>query len=405
MIYSIPDFKLKKLEKQINHIRNKGADITFNILEPIKIEAENRDKVFTSGHKVEVNGSYKINGWEFVATIEHTPNGNIIRCINDSLESKIPEKYKTTGPECEHCHKIRGRKDTYLVYNSQNDEWKQVGKTCLQDYTGGLDSETCAQIASVFRICDEAEKWDDDGLFSWDSDKTIPSIIFKQYALPIVKKKGYKKDVTVDLILDAIYKRGIYGPYADARDREEAEMATEEELEPINEYANSVQDDQYGYFRNAKLAWLSDYVEYRDLPLIASFIGTYFKHQNELAQQKKNQETTKYVGNVGDKIEITISSCRVLYTKDNRMYSYYAEPSYVHEIIDTEGNVYICDCSKRLTDALKIRATIKGYTEYRGTKQTVLTRAKILEEKEKDKGMSNQEAFKALDSFIDDLEK
>ena len=404
MVYRIPDFKLNKLQKQVNHINNKGATVIFNIGEPVQIEAENRDKVFTPGHEVEVEGAYAINGWEFVATIEHTPNGNIIRAINSDLEKDIPEKYKTVGPECEHCHRIRDRKDTYLIHNDETDEWKQVGKTCLKEYTGGLDAELCAQIASVFRICDEAEGWEDDGIFNWRSDKTIPNDIFKKYVLPIIKQYGYKKDSSVETILDAINGTGVYGPYADERDRREPEIATDKDLEPINEYADSVQDDQYGYFRNAKLTWLKDYVEYRDLPLIASFIGTYFKNQNEIAQQKKNSETTKWIGKVGDKITIDIKSIRVLYTKSNREYSYYAEPSYVYEIIDSEGNTYICDTSKDLRNALSITGTIKGYKEYRGVKQTVLTRVKILSEKEPERGMSNQEAFKALDSFIDELD-
>lgn len=399
MVYEIPDSKLTKLEKQCNRIRNKGANITFNVLEPVKIQASNNDKVFTPGHKVEVEGSYKINGWEFVATIEHLDKGNIIRCINSELENKIPERYQNAPAECEHCHRIRSRKDTYLVYNTEKDEWKQVGKTCLQEYTGGLDAEVCAQIASFFAICEEG--YEDDFEYGWGSGKYIDAITFKKYAYPFVKERGYHKNATVSIAFDSMNgKMDYWETLANPT------KATDKELEEIDKWVETIPDDQYGYFRNGKLAWQQKYVEYRDLPLIASFIGTYFKEKSNKAKEETNRQTTNYVGNVGDKIEVNIKSIRVLYIKDNSRYSYYAVASRVYEIIDDKGNTYICDSTTDLLNAEIIKATIKGYKEYKGVKQTVLTRPKVLKEKpvEEPEKVSNGEAIRSLNDFIDYLD-
>lgn len=365
MIYKILDSKLDKLSKQCSKIRNKGADILFAVGEPCVIEAIDNPLIKAPAHYVEVSGFYKINGWIFVATIEHTSNGNIIRCVVSSLESSIPEKYKTCGPECEHCHQIRNRKDTYLIYNDENKEWKQVGKSCLKDYTDGLDAEICAEMASFFKSVETA----DQGItsdFGMGSSNLIDGILFKQYAYSLIKKEGYNKQQTIDKALSNML------------DKDKIVKASIEELEPIDEYAKSI-SDEYGYMRNAKIAWLKKYLEYRDLALVASFISVYFKNQAELKKQAQNRELTNYVGNIGDKVEIDVKSMRVLYTKDNRAFSYYAIPSFVYEIIDTDGNTYICDSVKSLEGSKKLKATIKGYKEYRGIKQTVITRVKVID--------------------------
>lgn len=400
MIYEIPDSKLEKLEKQCKRISNKGANVVFNVLEPIQIKATNNDKISIPGHKVEVEGSYKINGWEFVATIEHLDKGNIIRCINSDLEAKIPEKYQNAPAECEHCHRVRIRKDTYLVYNKAKDEWKQVGKTCLQEYTGGLDSEVCAQIASFFATCENADYFEDDFNYGFGVNKYIDAKEFKKYAYPFVKERGYHKESTVECAFDSMMGKLQYWETL-----ENPKPATDDELKEIDEWVDTIPDDQYGYFRNGKLAWQQKYVEYRDLALIASFIGTYFKNKANKAREETNRQTTNYVGNVGDKIEINVKSIRVLYLKDNSSYSYYAISSKVYEIVDDNGNTYICDSTLNLGNAEIIKATIKGYKEYRGVKQTVIVRPKIIKEKEEEpEKLSNGEAIKALDGFLDYLD-
>lgn len=203
--------------------------------------------------------------------------------------------------------------------------------------------------------------------FGIGSSNLIDGILFKQYAYPLIKKEGYNKQQTIDKALNNMF------------DKDKTVKASTEELEPIDEYANSISSDEYGYMRNAKIAWSKKYLEYRDLALVASFISVYFKNQAELKKQAQNRESTNYVGNIGDKVEIDVKSMRVLYTKDNRAFSYYAIPSFVYEIIDTDGNTYICDSVKSLEGSKKLKATIKGYKEYRGIKQTVITRVKVID--------------------------
>ena len=189
--YLIPAENIENLTKQVNHIRNKGASIVFELGEEKMVEDKDIEGSFHKYVEVEVEGKYIINGWEFVATIEHTPNGNIIRAINDIRKYLID--IKNVGPECEHCHRIRDRKDTYLVYNKEKDEWKQVGKTCLKDYTGGLDAGLCATMATFLKTIEEAR--DDIMIGSYNNYFDANEV--KKYAYSLVKAKGYISKVTV----------------------------------------------------------------------------------------------------------------------------------------------------------------------------------------------------------------
>ena len=404
MIYEIPDSKLNKLEKQCNRIRNKGAEVTFEIKNPCFIKAINNDKLVVPGHEVNVEGFYRINDWEFIATIEHTPAGNIIRSVIDDMD--IPSKYRTCGPECEHCHRIRDRKDTYLIRNVLTDEYKQVGKTCLREYTNGLDAQVCADLNSFFVDLEDADYFEEDGFSFGRADSAIDAKTFKKHAYGVVKAFGYQKEKTVEQILASL----------NGNLESKITLGTDKDLEPITEYANSI-TDEYGYMANAKVAWQLPYLEPRDFALVASFINTYFKYLSKLAQQKKNSEETEWVGNVGDKITIDVASYRLLFSSSTEVAWHVYSHSYTYEIIDKEGHIFIWKAHNHGIDydeesmqhriPLKIKGTVKAHSEYQGKKQTVLTRCKVIESKPLNtEGIqSNGEAMKAMDDLIDYIDE
>ncbi len=51
-------------------------------------------------------------GWEFVATLEHTEEGNITHNISGK---DLPNEYRDCEPWCDHCKVRRNRKDTYVL--------------------------------------------------------------------------------------------------------------------------------------------------------------------------------------------------------------------------------------------------------------------------------------------------
>ena len=90
---------------------------------------------------------------------------------------------------------------------------------------------------------------------------------------------------------------------------------------------------------------------------------------------------SNFVGNIGEKIE-TVALFSRCFTIERRGF-----PSWktvlidVCEFVDESGNVYVWFTSaifkSRRGDTVKLRGTIKAHDEYKGTKQTVLTRCKV----------------------------
>jgi len=397
--FQIPMENMEELTKKINHIKNKGADIVFNVGKEVVLEYElpSGAKASVKCVEVEVEGKYQIEDWRFVGTIEHASSGNIIRSFDTSLEGKIPTKYRTVGQECEHCHQVRDRKDTYLVFNETNQEFKQVGKTCLRGYTGGLDAERCALFASMLSaiesLADEYQDFNFGGFSSGSYGLETESI--KKKLFGYVKKNGYVPQETGKFLAKSLF--GI--------SNEPLPEATEEEVKEMDAWVKDVDTSKSDYMWNAKSAWTKEYAEYRDIALMSSFVSVYLKDKVQKVVRDKTANNAEYVGKVGDKVIITdIKSIRTLYVKDGGRYSYYASDTAVIEIIDAKGIVYVWSTTNGIfeEDIKKIDsivATIKDHKEYKGVKQNIITRGKVTWKE--DKNTNDSKTDKNADSLKD----
>lgn len=97
------------------------------------------------------------NGWEFVATIVHTDDGNIIRSVPGY---EVPAEYRDRPTWCDHCRTNRVRRDTYIVRHTDG-RTMQVGSSCLEDFIGAPASaltKSAAILLNAFDVCDAAQK-------------------------------------------------------------------------------------------------------------------------------------------------------------------------------------------------------------------------------------------------------
>ena len=417
MKYSIPLNKLEKLEKIIARYQKKCASITFNVgdevIEDATLYVEDKINhcmksfpIKVTCREVEVDGVYVIKGWQFVGTIEFTELGNIIRVADSSFEGKIPARYLHTPKICEHCGKIRNRKDTYLIYNVDSGEFKQVGSTCLLDYTKGLDANECASIMSCLDKVSTLSDFDfsEDSFFGNGFDSTSCGFD-RTFVLPLVyayvSKYGYERmfegrgtaqDVRICVLREWNYLGEEMSKYYEDR-YNSLVMPSDEEMNAINEFAKAHLEDEFGYMRNASIAWLKKSVEYRDFGLVASFVATYLKEmkKQELQNAKIADSNNEWVGNVGDRITIKVASLRCLWSNSIEVAWHTYAQTFFYEIKDEEGHTFTwksstCldryfdedDCKwVELAQPKEIVATIKGHSEYKGLKQTVLTRGKV----------------------------
>ena len=152
--YAIYEGNMERLQKKLlrisNKCRNYGCAFEYR-----EVGEEYRDVKDEDGNTckarfvlVEAEGVAKMNGWRYVASVEHTKAGNIIDRKDASIE--VPERYYTGKPYCEHCKTKRARNASFIVMNDETGEFKQVGRNCLCDFTHGLSAEAVAHYLSFF---------------------------------------------------------------------------------------------------------------------------------------------------------------------------------------------------------------------------------------------------------------
>lgn len=93
---------------------------------------------------------------------------------------------------------------------------------------------------------------------------------------------------------------------------------------------------------------------------------------------KATNSTSEYVGEIGDKIEVEVTLSFYTGWESNFGYN---NVTYLYTFKDEQGNVYTWKTGSYLNkdkgSKLTLKGTIKDHSEYKGVKQTVLTRCKI----------------------------
>ena len=104
----------------------------------------------------------------------------------------------------------------------------------------------------------------------------------------------------------------------------------------------------------------------------------------EIVKEKRLANAPKtdsqYIGAVGDKVELELTY--VVAFEFRTHFTYKGETSYLYKFADADGNTVTWKTSKWLDieegQTYKVAGTIKDHTEYKGDKQTVLTRCKVV---------------------------
>ena len=382
--FLIPEANMERLEKKLNRIKNKcskyGLSYTFSITG--EEYQQKKDGSAEKFYHITVDGVAILNGWRFVAVIEHKEGGNIIRQFDTAVE--VPAKYRTVPPICEHCNSRRARRDTYIIQNESGD-FKQVGKTCLLDYTKGLSAENVAAFMEGFDL----------------EDYTIPPVGYgKPYfsvleylskTVEITRIFGFRptsarEDSTASMVW-ACQRIWDIGPNPKSETEcKIAERLRSEKYNPdgeeaitaaqnIIEWAKGFSGNSSDYLYNLSVLCSSRFVERRDLGILASAPNTYNRDIERQAKRKKAAESraaSQYVGEVGEKLEIDVDSFTVLTS-----FSTQWGVTIIYKF-NSNGNTIIWKTSNLLPEKVThISGKVKEHSEYNGEKQTVLTRCKV----------------------------
>lgn len=384
--YRILDANMERLTAKLNRIRNKcikyGCDFAFNIVgeEFETVEVDGVDKTYKY-ILVECEGTAQVNGWEFIAEIDYTQGGNVIKNTTDLA---IPSRYFNADCECEHCHRTRTRTNTYLIHNTETGDWKQVGRNCLCDFTGGLSAEAAAEYIALFDELIEGEQpYSGSRPAAYVNLDTVLAISHE-----VVERYGYRNSDSehpTKAMVREIYDYRNNDIYLSNKYAREFLDSVNLEAEDLKAYIEACREyfknntESSDYMHNLKTIAASDYFDLKFLGYVVSMIPTYnraIEKAEKAAQRAKEGEASNYVGAVGERTKLTFNTHGEIVTSFDTAYG----TTFVNKITDQNGNIFIWMSSTAFdTDRIitSITATIKEHSEYRGTKQTQLTRCKV----------------------------
>lgn len=399
--YSVYEGHMEDLMKKVNTIQNKcrrlGCDFHF-----AKVGEEIREVKDLDGNPVtckfiivEAEGTAIINGWEFVASVEHTEAGNIFSKALTDIE--IPEQYRTSNPVCEHCNSKRMRKDTFIIRNTETGEFKQVGKTCLKDFTFGMSASTAVWFASLKDVFAEAESapiscgW---GQRYFDTETVL------LYTAETIRHFGYSKsenrgDSTRDRMED--FFRVDHGMTRWMTDDEIERIRqtmkqvgfnpeSKEATEMVKEAVEWIQGQETvnDYLHNLKVVTSLKHTTCGRFGLLVSLFPTFNRELELQAKRKQEAEQgrlSEHVGQVGDRLQIEVDSVKCITSWESCFNGYTTTTTYVWKITDKQGNIFTWKTSTWLNEEVPpkfIKGTVKEHKVFREVKQTELTRCSVL---------------------------
>lgn len=442
MTYAIPEMNMESLEKKLTRIANKatkyGCDFHYE-----KIGEHFEEKTFSeevgwdSAYNVpiykhwkaivrmidiEVSGLAAVNGWKFAASLDYTSNGNIIKGTG---EVEIPERYYSCRPWCEHCKTNRDRAHSYIVFNEDTKEFKQVGKSCLRDFTGGLSAEAVAQFESYIK---EAEQAVTGG--SWWAKTYFLVENFMVFLAETIRIFGYVRrgghdvstaDRAEELYREANDMRVPQGKATQARLLEAKVRGFDRDNPASIELAHKVREwivnneKNDNYFHNLKVACLSERLDLGNLGLLASAFPAYDRELEKEAERREREEKAKeaaakssWMGNVGDRVSFEVAEYFIITSWETQWGT-----TTVYKFTSTNGQEATWKTSSWFEEEKVvgkiITGTVKEQKEWNGIKQTEITRCKISEKKVEEKkeegkkkeepGEDPREAFNLLDDL------
>lgn len=137
--------------------------------------------------RVSVGDLPRVAGYSFVARLEHLKGGNVI--VRLPAEPELPEYWRTSRAICDHCGKVRTRKETFLL-RGPDGKTIQIGRNCLADFLSEDGASFVAMAELVRAIGDEQgdETWNG-YVGQWE----VSPVAFIACAVSAIEQSGFRK--------------------------------------------------------------------------------------------------------------------------------------------------------------------------------------------------------------------
>jgi hypothetical protein len=384
----IAEYRVEDLYVRVKKFNNKATKLGLPLItvaqtgiEAREFTRENalgeREKFSINVVSVELTGEIpRIGGWAIHSKVEpsQVPGSNF---VYTQPHFDAVEGLRTTKMICEHCNMKRGRSLVYLLQNVETGEQKLVGKSCLKDFLPNIDVGSLLAYLESFHTLSSGDTLDEDceraprEAFVYGVRDLIAE------SLVLIKKWGYKSKKMARELNDDMIATVEWVARTNPKDRKELYPVAEltpvyesGEVEKVLAFLNDLNPrDDFGY--NLQLAIKQVNAPVKMFSFVVAGVNMYLKSVEKAAEAAV--KTNEWVGTVGERVVLKglkLVRCTPVETNFGM--------SFVTGFEDEDGRTFIWFASKKIGDVgevMDLKTTIKKHDEYKGVKQTVITRA------------------------------
>lgn len=323
--------------------------------------------------------------------------GNVIFLKNKYYSGPpIPEEVQTRSTQCDYCKTSHRRSYSVILQNKDTGEFKEVGRSCLKYYFGGMDLSKYFERLS--RMLDEISDTQNhrNKIVAYSLEDVIAATIHTVevqkglYVTNAYIQKNPGSDLAPTGGKAAYFLTAYPDSYMSSEQKQELKTAKEKiptlipQAKEVIQWFRTTEPTlpQNEFLDKLRIIARHDSINPKLISFASYLYELYRKEKNKGAEPTKEEiKISEYVGNVGEKME------RRLRVKRTSSFSGAYGTVFVYSMLDEAGNEFTWFASSNVLEEGKsyvLLFTIKDHkpwTDKKGNehKQTVITRAKIIE--------------------------
>jgi hypothetical protein len=332
---------------------------------------------------VEVNGEApSLAGWSLIGVLNFDLGPAIVREVPGET---VPPELWDSGPECDHCQKVRQRHDTFVVRH-EGGEIKRVGRQCLADFLGHDDPGDLAQLATFLMGIPDAvgEEWGEGGLAN--TPWVLPMPLFLSQVAALTSAWGWvsratardRMDGTTATADDAFHLLTCTKPVCrvcEALRKREVEPTAKHEAAAAAALAWAAGlDPKNSYEHDLKVLSGVGVTTAQTSGLAASMINAHNRvlAKAAAAEAAKAGVNNDWVGTVGKRETWTLTL-----TGQHEWLGDFGVTTF-YRFTDAAGHRFVWASSRNvgldIGGTYLVKGTVKRHGEYQGVKETCLSR-------------------------------
>ena len=331
-----------------------------------------------------------IDGWKLVAVIDHTTDQEIGNLIRNVPGMDCPSEYRHAAPICHHCGHERRRNETFLIV--KDGEYRQIGRNCLADFCRDPEMaegliHSAEWVFAAQSIISDAEE---DGGYGYGGINYYPIERVLAMSRCLIRQIGWVSKVAAGdwgFPTSSLVKNVITNPewkkHEDRKFIEQVESLNDEDNEVAAKSLAWIRDKKADsdnlndYIYNLLVVCSQDRIPAKHFGLACSLVQAWMKDQEmEIERKAKaNRQPSEHFGTVGKR-----ETWKLMVAGTNYWEGDYGVTSFIR-FRDELGNVATWKASGtkevEIGAEYSVKATVKAHSEFKGTKQTELSRAKM----------------------------